>query len=167
VLAIARPVAVGSVVTAADLDQARVASDPNLSPIPAAQQATVVGKIAAVPLVAGTLLTSSDLTATAIPARGQQLVGLLLKPGQLPARPLIAGERVLIVSTPGTQSTGGGSASVTSGSVLATVADIGGVGEDGSETVDVSVPATVGASLARQAATGNIAVIVVAAAGTP
>lgn len=164
VLAVARTIEVGSVVTANDLTEARIPADPNLDPIPAQQIDSVVGKLAAVPLRPGTLLTRTELTATAAPAAGRQLLGVLLKPGQLPARPLTPGQPVLIVATPG-QQPATGSDRPEAQAIPATVVDVGGVTQDGSVTVDVSVDAALGPVLARQAAGGNVAVIVVPAGG--
>jgi hypothetical protein len=164
VLAVARSVAVGDVVSANDLTEARIAIDPNLAPIPAGQLDSVVGKVATVPLQPGTLLTRSELTATAVPAAGRQLVGVLLKPGQLPARPLAPGQPILIVATPGQQPTSG-SDRPEARAIPAIVVDVGGVAQDGSVTVDVSVDAVLGPVLAGQAASGSVAVIVVPAGG--
>lgn len=164
VLAVARTVEVGSVVTANDLTEARIPADPNLDPIPAGQLSSVVGQVAAVPLRPGTLLTRSELTATPVPAPGQQLVGLLLKPGHLPARPLTPGQPVLIVSTQADRPTTGATPLAAS-SAPATVIDVGGVAQDGSVIVDVSVDPTLGPTLVQQAVTGNVAVIAVPAGG--
>jgi len=95
VLSVVRPVAVGEVITSADLGVARVAADPQLDPIPASERDTVVGQLAAVDLRPGTLLTRNQLTSVAIPAAGQAVVGVPLRPGQLPARPLRPGDKVL------------------------------------------------------------------------
>lgn len=165
VLAVARTVEVGSVLTANDLTEARLPSDPNLAPIPAEQLSSVVGQVAAVPLRPGTLLTRGELTTTSAPAAGTQLLGVLLKPGHLPARPLAPGQPVLVVPTRDEQSSTGASSSGMVSPVAATVVDVGGVAQDGSVTVDVSVAAAMGPVLARQAVTGNVAVIAVAAGG--
>lgn len=163
VLAVARTVEVGSVVTAADLTEARIATDPHLSPIPASAMSAVVGKVATVPLRPGSLLTADDLTTTAVPGPGRQLIGVLLKPGQLPARPLTPWQPVLLVTTPGDQPTADSGQDAQPQAVPATVVDVGGIAQDGSVTVDVTVDATLGPALARQAATGHIALIVVPA----
>lgn len=166
VLAVARTVPVGSVVTTADLTEARIPTDPSLSPIPVAEMGSVVGEVAAVPLQPGTLLTRGELTTTAGPAPGQQLIGVLLKPGQLPARALAPGQAVLMVPTPSDRSARGAADQPEPPVVAATVVDVGGVAQDGSQTVDVSVAAVLGPALARQAATGNVVLIVVSAGGS-
>jgi flagella basal body P-ring formation protein FlgA len=89
VLAVARDVPVGAIVTADDLTIAHVSADPNLSPIRASEEGSIVGQVAAVDLTAGSLLTRSALNqGSSGLAAGQQLIGLPLKPGQMPARPL-------------------------------------------------------------------------------
>ena len=102
-LAVARAVAPGQVITSADLTTARVPSDPALSPIPADEASLVIGRHAAVALVPGTLLTSSDVASGPLVASGDASVGLDLKPGQLPAG-LEPGDSVLVIQTAGPQS---------------------------------------------------------------
>ena len=100
VLAIARPVPPGAVLTPADLTRARIGADPALRPVPAAELPAVLGSRAAVPLRPGTLLTRDEVTSRLVPAAGQQLLGVALKPGQLPGQGVTPGTRVLLVSTP-------------------------------------------------------------------
>jgi len=100
VLAVARPVPAGAPITAADLAVASVTTDPHLAPIPAAQQAQVVGMLAQVALSPGSLLTRAEIGTGSGFTPGQVLVALPVKPGQFPARGLRAGERVLVVPRP-------------------------------------------------------------------
>ena len=95
VLAVARDVPAGQLVSDTDLAVARISVDPDLRPILASARAGVVGRPAAVPLVAGTLLTDAELgTPSALPP-GQAVIGVALKPGQFPPG-LQAGARVLV-----------------------------------------------------------------------
>lgn len=172
VLAIARTVDAGSTLTAQDLTTARIGADPNLAPIPAGSLGSVVGKTAAVPLRPGSLLTRTELTAAPVPAPGRQLLGVRFKPGQLPARPLRPGQRVLLVATGSDASSASGGQRAADGGappeaqpVPARVVDVGGVAQDGSRTVDMSVQAAMGPAVAKQAATGHVALIVVPAGG--
>lgn len=105
VLAVARPVAAGSVITAADLTEARVSVDPSLRPIPVSRQSEVVGRAAAVDLVPGTLLTRGHLADGPVVRTGRDVVGLALKAGQLP-QGVRAGDRVLLVRSGGTTTAG-------------------------------------------------------------
>ncbi len=83
VLAVARPVAAGQSITAADLTQVSAAEDPGVF-IPVAQADEVIGRTAVVPLVAGTLLTPSLIGDAAFPPAGKVTASLALKPGQYP-----------------------------------------------------------------------------------
>ena len=170
VLAVAADVPVGAVITDADLTVASVTTDPNLAPIPAAQRSQIVGMTAQVGLVRGELLTRAQLTTGSGFTAGQQLVALPLKQGQFPARGLTAGQRVLIVATPGTNepATGtaaaGGPARQPSQGVQATVADVGAMNPATQVTVlDVQVAADAGVAVAQLASTGNLALILLPA----
>jgi hypothetical protein len=167
VLAVARPVPVGQMIAAGDLAVARVAGDPSLHPVPVSERGHVVGRVAAVDLRPGTLLTSEEVTDTAVPAAGQQLVGVAIRPGQLPARGVHPGEEVLLVPVPGDQApTGNPTAAASEDPIPARVADVGGTDIDGMSTVDVVVTAVVGPQVAALASTGRVALIVRAADGS-
>jgi hypothetical protein len=167
VLAVARDVQVGSAITADDLAVANVPSDPNLLPIPAAQQSEVVGMVAQVPLTRGELLTRAQVgTGTGLTA-GEMLVALPLKEGQFPARGLMPGQQVLIVPTPGatgfTSATGATSA-MSERPTEATVSEVGPVNLTTQVTVvDVRVRDADGPRVARLASTGSLALILLPA----
>ena len=95
VLAVARPVAAGQAITAADLKQVSAARDPGVRLVPAAQAVEVVGRTAVVPLVAGTLLTPELLGDAAFPPGGQVTASVAVKPGQYP-QGLAAGAKVSV-----------------------------------------------------------------------
>ncbi|MEV0611154.1 SAF domain-containing protein [Polymorphospora rubra] len=95
VLAVARPVAAGQAITAADLRQVSAARDPGVRLVPASQAVEVVGRTAVVPLVAGTLLTPELLGDAAFPPGGQVTASVAVKPGQYP-QGLAAGARVAV-----------------------------------------------------------------------
>ena len=99
-LAVARPVAIGSPLTEADLATVQMAGGQGLKPIPAADRAKILGRYAAVALVPGSLLTSEQLTDKPLLGPGRQQVSLGLKPSQVPARKLRPGDAVLLVGTP-------------------------------------------------------------------
>ncbi|WP_299960143.1 SAF domain-containing protein [uncultured Modestobacter sp.] len=162
VLAVARDVAVGSRITADDLTVASVPSDPHLSPIPATEQSRVVGAFAQVPLVRGGLLTRSQVGADSGLAAGELLVALPLKDGQFPARGLTAGQRVLIVATPG--SSGAAAGGAVQPSTEATVAGVGAANPTTQVTVvDVRLREDDGPTVAQLASTGNLALILLPA----
>ncbi|MEU4565882.1 SAF domain-containing protein [Micromonospora sp. NPDC023956] len=99
-LAVARPVAVGTVLSADDLTSVQVAGGQGLKPVPAADIDDVIGKRAAVTLTPGTLVTEAQLTDKPLLGPDQQQLALGLKPSEVPARTLRPGDRVLLVSTP-------------------------------------------------------------------
>ena len=96
VLAVARPVAVGDRIEAADLADAEVSTSDALRPVPAAERAGIVGRRAAVGLVPGTLLTADAVTNGPLLDPGKATVGLSLKPGRFPLG-IAKGQRVLLV----------------------------------------------------------------------
>jgi SAF domain-containing protein len=164
VLAVAQDVEVGSTIAADDLTTANVTSDPNLSPIPAAQQSEIVGMVAQVPLTRGELLTRAQVGTGSGLTSGERLVALPLKEGQFPARGLTPGQQVLIVPTPGaTGSTSGTGAGPTT---EATVADVGQANPTTQVTVvDVRLRAEDGPTVAQLASTGNLALILLPGGG--
>lgn len=174
VLAVAQNVPVGSTITDADLTTASVVKDANLSPVPASDRSKIVGLVAQVGLVKGELLTRAQVGSASGFTSGQQLVALPLKQGQFPARGLDAGEKVLVVATPGQGgaaasssapgSSSGGSAGGAGASIDATVVDVGAINQASQVTVvDVRVDASDGVQVAQLASTGNLALILLPA----
>jgi len=163
VLAVARDVQVGATITTEDLTVAVIASDPNLTPIPAAQQSQVVGMVAQVPLTRGELLTRAQVGAGSGLTEGELLVALPLKEGQFPARGLTPGQQVLIVPTPDSTgaASGTGATTGTAGQpVEGTVAEVGTANPTTQVTVvDVRVREVDGPPVAQLAATGGLALI--------
>ncbi|MFJ2745427.1 SAF domain-containing protein [Streptomyces sp. NPDC087440] len=164
VLAVARAVQAGNVIKDGDVVVASVALDPALKPVKAADRKSVVGKRAAAALVPGALLAQGQVTDRALVQAGEQLVGIGLKPAQLPASRLSPGDAVLVVSTPSEaaraaqDATGKGAAVRSPKTVAARVVRVGDrAANTGDVVVDVAVPAADGPSLAAQAATGNVA----------
>lgn len=156
VLTIARPVALGEVITDADLRVAQVAPDPALHPIPATSRAQVVGRRAATDLVPGGLLTRNQVTDATAPAAGFSLVGVAVKSTQMPGQPLRAGDRLLVVATPPVD---GDVTTDPPETVEVTVVHVGARDDTGARVVDVAVPATGAAELAARAATGRVALV--------
>jgi hypothetical protein len=99
VLALARAVTVGHVLTAQDLRQVNVAVDPGVSIVDAGQAASVVGKTMSVSLPAGALLTPDAVGVPAVPVAGQAIASLSLKAGQVPPE-IAPGARVSVVFVP-------------------------------------------------------------------
>ena len=160
VVAVARAVAEGQTITAADLAEARIAADPVLSPIPYADRVELIGMIAATDLTAGSLLTRDALTTQRFPPPGLQLVGVAVATAQLPATPLLPGEEVLLVPMV-TEGSAVAEAVAIPVPVQATVVHTGPVGVDGLRVVDVLVDDAEGPDVAARAAAGQIVIVVV------
>ena len=124
VLVVDQPVAAGQVLGAVDLRAARVSTGSGLDVVLSGDEASVVGRRAAVPLVAGSLLTASEVGSSPEVGSGVDVVAVGLKAGAYPPE-LAPGDRVQVVPVTSTTSGGSATASVTSGSpVRATVLSI-------------------------------------------
>jgi hypothetical protein len=148
VLELAEPVTVGQTITVTDLRSVQVAADSSVPLIPTSAAGSVVGHRAGVALPAGTLLSEADLASGTVPAAGQTVVSLEVKPGAYPTQ-LSVGERVAIaaVTPAGQAGTPVIVADLPTASVLSTTA-----APNGSGDLEVSL-------LAGQGAAGQIAVI--------
>ena len=156
VIAVAVDVERGAVLTEADLTTAAVAPDPALTPVSADRMDEVIGLRAAADLVAGSLLTEAAVTASVVPAAGEAVVGVALSPGQMPGEPLLPGDVVAIVETPGPGESAASSPAVVVATVLRTYA---GAGTFDQTVVDVVVPAERAPELTARVATGRIGVV--------
>lgn len=100
VIAVARTVDPGQVVTDADLTVVRVAADPEVRTMASTQRSTVVGQRATVRLLPGSLLTPDAVTAGNVVADGSSVIGAVVKPGQYPLG-LRSGDQVQVVEVGG------------------------------------------------------------------
>jgi hypothetical protein len=102
VVVLGRPLARGSVVTAADLAVAHVAADPGVALVPADQSRQLVGHVLLASLPAGSLLTTDLVGSTGLAVTpASRTIGLELEPGGYPTPALAAGDRVSVVLTSG------------------------------------------------------------------
>ncbi|OEJ22101.1 hypothetical protein AR457_40140 [Streptomyces agglomeratus] len=161
VMAVAHDVKAGEVVKASDLVAAEVAPDPALNPVPVSRSKEIVGKTAAADLPKGTLVTGASVSEGANVAKGRDTVGLLAKPGQLPAQRLRAGDAVMVVNTPqdNTDPTKSGQKPATPDSISAVVVGVSAPDANGAQVVDVAVAPTDSAPLATWAARGSAAIV--------
>lgn len=150
VLALARDVPWGQTLTEGDLVTVRIASDPALKPLDAADRAKAIGMRATTDLHRGGLLTKSDLAQSLVLNPGQLLVGVAARRTQLPATRLQPGLPVIVVYT---------SDGARSETLAATVYNAGRVDADGSQVFDVVVNEADAARLAGWVATGRIQVV--------
>jgi flagella basal body P-ring formation protein FlgA len=156
VLAMRVAVERGAVIGPDDVMTVQVSTDPALRPVPASQASTVVGQRAATDIAAGTLVTLEQVSDAVLPAVGMSIVGVGLPASQMPGEPLLVGDRVRVVATPGQ------SGEVIAGGQVTIAATVVGVrvnNENGQNVVSVQVPEQDAAELAARAATGNVALV--------
>lgn len=161
VLAVARPVAVGQVIAAADLTVVRVAADPGVRRIPAAQRSRIVGRTAGVALTPGGLLAPAQLADGPTLPPGSVVVGALLKPGQFPTG-LHQGDSVLVVPLGSTTPVAmlGGQASDAAKPIRAVVAGVENVRDGGgTTTVSLAVVPELAPTVAAAGAEGRLSVM--------
>ena len=163
VLAVTHQVPAGQVIRASDLSTVSISGGAGLRAIGAADRASVVGQTASVPLMPGTLITRSQLAKDNAVTQGKVVIGLSLKPGQVPTSTLKEGDEVLVVATgPAAQLAGDSASGGTdrpSGAVLVRRATVFGVdgGNRNNDNTSVSIlvneadaPAVAGAASVNQ-----------------
>lgn len=164
VLVVAQPVAAGQVLSPADLRSVKVSTGTGLDVVAAGAEGSVIGRRAAVPLLAGSLLTAAEVGSAPVVGAGSDVVAVGLKAGAYPPA-LAPGDRVEVVPVPGTTS-GTGTGSVTAGSpVDATVLSVDAAPVDsGTPTVlSLSVAARDADEVAALAAAGQASVVEIGA----
>lgn len=155
VLALARPVSAGHVLTAEDLRVAELAGS-GLSALSAAGAGNAVGQTVTATLPAGTLLNPSMLTRTPLPTAGLQLVAVAVKPGGAPVE-AVPGRDVSLIRV-GTATSG---AVVTTPTVLVARARVVSVQTEttnGTVILSVQVPQDSALAVAQASASGAVAV---------
>jgi hypothetical protein len=155
VLAIARNVRAGAVLTSADLVEVRISADSALHPVAATDRGSVVGELAGVDLVPGTLLTRRHLATSARIEPGRAVVGLALKAGQFPTE-LRVGDQVLVVITaPPASSAGDAEATTIAGGRVTSITPA----MDGSTPTAVSLEIEANDASAIAAAGGRVSLV--------
>ncbi len=99
VLTVVEPVAAGQVIELAHLGESQVAVDAAQAVVEADQRDEVVGRVAAVDLVAGSLLADQQVADVPPAPSGEAVVGAVLPPGAFPLD-LRRGDRVIAVLVP-------------------------------------------------------------------
>jgi hypothetical protein len=168
VLAVAKAVPQGAAVVPADLRVVRISVSNGLDPVPVSAASSVIGRPASVPLVPGTLLTRSEISSAPGLSPDEAIVGVALKPGQLPAGGVSPGEQVDVVLTgpPGATETSSPSSPL-SATVLASGVLVTAVGTTPSSTnsdlvvVSLLAPRDEAGVIAAGSAAGQVALIVV------
>lgn len=163
-LALTVPLAAGAPVQAQDLRPVtieRSSASALAGLLTSAAERSVLGMSTRSLLPAGALVTRSDLAGTAaLPGAGQDLVGLALKPGQVPAGGLAVGDHVQLLGIPSSQR---GQVHPVVLVASAPVWSITGPGRSGATSGATSVVVLVGApqaaSVAAYAAGGAVAAV--------
>lgn len=174
VLALARDVSAGHVLTAGDLRVVQVAAGADVSTVSAANTGTVVGGVMAAPRTVGALLSPSDVGQAKFPPPGEAVAAVALKDGQFPPG-LSAGTKVAaLVAAPTQSGTGSGSPTAARASWLPGVvvsvqaADSGSAGTVVALLMSTDDAATLGAASAQAGAgsgTGAVSLVVLPPAG--
>ena len=173
VLVMARAVDAGTAIRPGDLGETRVASDSGVHVLAATERAQVVGRIAAINLVPGMLVSLDLVSNESLVASGHAVVGLALKPGQLPSRLRPLDQVMLVETSTASSATGsadGASASAppTGNPILVASAQVFDVetAADGQTTVVSVVVTTDQAPLvALASARGEISVVLLGESG--
>ncbi len=149
---IAAPVRYGEVVTAEALLEVHVRPDPGVHALAWDQRFEIIGKPAPIDLRPGAIVTPDLTTGSAsVPGPGEQLVGVAVKPGQLPATALEPRQPVLLVPVGSTDNAW----TPVHGSVLR----VGARDSSSLQVVDVLVQERDGAQVASRASSGGVAIV--------
>jgi hypothetical protein len=166
VLAIARPVTVGHVLEPADLRRIEVSAEAGVAMVPVEQTASVLGRPMATSLAPGALVTPSSVGVAAIPATGQSVVAVGLKPGQFPPE-LAPGAPVRVVLATTSMVGAASAAGQGTGDVAtwqATVIGVAAAGTDQTTVVSLQLPSTTAPALAQVPA-GQVALVLLPGGG--
>ena len=117
VLALAKNVPAGQRINDDDLKVVRVSADPGFRPVASSARDQVVGRPAAVDLVAGMLLVPDAVGNKSGLDSGTELIGVPVAPEEMPAGDLDRGDTVTLYRT-GAQGPGGGSLMLGQGRVF-------------------------------------------------
>jgi hypothetical protein len=99
VLAMAQDVAAGQQIEAADLNVVRISSEAGVTPVPASERDDVIGQVAAVDLLTGTLLVEEAIGENRGLEPGTALIAVPVPVQELPSPDLEAGDRVVVYRT--------------------------------------------------------------------
>ncbi|MFF0764306.1 hypothetical protein ACFYWH_30395 [Streptomyces sp. NPDC003737] len=127
----------------------------------------MVGKRAAVELKPGSMLAPSQVTKDSLVKAGEQLVPIGLEPKQIPATPLVPGQRVQLVQVPAQGTTEGAKTSDTAPQTIngRVVKASGAAPGTGVVVVDVATAATDGPTAAAWEAAGILSLVLAAPGG--
>ncbi|MER6814726.1 hypothetical protein ABT299_36090 [Spirillospora sp. NPDC000708] len=161
---IAQPVAAGQQIPQSALEEVQI-GDTGVQYITWSERLNVSRYYASVPLVKGALLTNGMISRTDEAAKGRLVVGLALKPGQLPSDGVESGKKVTLYAVGNGSGNGGGPRA---GTVLAAEAIVINVGSGGGDrlrsdqtTVDVAVAPGDAPQVTEAASAGTVAIALI------
>jgi hypothetical protein len=157
VLAVAHRVNAGSTIASSDLNEVLVSSDAGVATVPASQLQQLVGRVATVDLVPGSLLAPGQFDTRSKVVVTQAVVGATLKEGQFPPG-LRHGDRVLIVEVPPQNAPS--STSTTSTTVNGTVLTVEPSSVQGGVTVSLGVDPSNAQAVAVDATRGQLTLVI-------
>jgi hypothetical protein len=160
VLTVRHAMPAGHTIGPDDLAVARVSVGGDVRTTPASALDRVVGHVAAVTLVAGSLLVPDDVSAAARVPSGMAIVGASLKAGQYPVS-LAPGDEVRLVETAAPSVVGDSAAPLDRG--RASVLDVA-RSRDSPDALAVSLlaPTAAASNIAGDSAAGRLSLVVVA-----
>ncbi len=160
VLSLRHAVPAGHTIASGDLAITRVSVGPGIRTTPASALDRVVGRVAAVALVPGSLLSPDDVSAAARVPTGMAIVGASLKAGQYPVS-LAPGDEVRLVEIAAPSAVGESAAPLDRG--RASVLDVAG-SKDSPDALAVSllVPTAASTTIAGDGASGRLSLVVIA-----
>ncbi len=185
VLVVTRTVQQGQLFAGSDLGSASLSVSSGVTPISVADASELAGRRAAVTLPAGSLLVPTDLATGPAVVRGDAIVGLALKAGQVPAAGVAPGDEVMVIETgiPGTPVSGALSAASSAGDassdsaagttgvlvpearVYDTASPSASSSSGDTELVSVEVPRAVSAAVSAAATAGQIGLVLLPTGG--
>ena len=158
VIKMAKGVPAGHQIEASDLTTAQIATD-DIPAFAGNHMNEVIGKTAAVGLVPGEILNRAMVTSRPATPSGYVVAGVSLKPGQLPAGGVSAGDQVMVIVL-ASQSAGGSSGTGSGAIVLENSVQVSASAEssDGTSTVvSLLIPKSDAAQLAQANNAGLVA----------
>lgn len=153
VLAVAKAVPAGALITSDDLTTVRISLDPGIKPV--SDSSLVVGKRAAVGLVPGTLITRGQVTDSQLIGADQVQVGIATTQNQRPAAPLTPGQKVTLIGIPDAGGTGPALAAPVSGTVVL----VGPADSQQTVVVDVAIPSNLASQVEVVAGQGKVGIV--------
>lgn len=157
VLVLKEPVQRGDTIDQQDLTEMEIIGGQANNAINAENTNEILGKVAAVDLPKGAMLTDTAIAQNTTVPEGESLVGLSLEAAQIPATELRPGDHIRIVATPLQQGDIPNEAPQT---IDATIYAVAADAKTGEQLITVTVPNKTAPDVAAWAATDRIALVV-------